>query len=53
MRIIRLRGDHDRISVFDQQGEYLYEIGKFGTGDGEFSRPQSMPGTIRLQVLKF
>jgi DNA-binding beta-propeller fold protein YncE len=35
-------GDHDRISVFDQDCKYLYEIGRFGQGDGEFSRPQSM-----------
>lgn len=35
-------GDHDRISVFDMSGKYLYEIGKFGFGDGEFSRPQSI-----------
>jgi len=35
-------GDHDRISVFDRDCRYLYEIGRFGQGDGEFSRPQSM-----------
>lgn len=35
-------GDHDRISVFDQNLNYLHEIGRFGQGDGEFSRPQSI-----------
>ena len=35
-------GDHDRIQVFDDAGNYLYEFGSFGHGDGEFSRPQSM-----------
>jgi DNA-binding beta-propeller fold protein YncE/ABC-type spermidine/putrescine transport system permease subunit II len=36
------QADHDRIQVFDMQGKYLYEFGKFGNGEGEFSRPQSM-----------
>jgi DNA-binding beta-propeller fold protein YncE len=35
-------GDNDRISVFDKDINFLYQIGKFGTGDGEFIRPQSM-----------
>ena len=35
-------GDHDRIQVFDPLGHYLYEFGRFGQGDGEFSRPQSL-----------
>src|SRR4051812_20476377 len=35
-------GDHDRISVFDRDCKYLYDIGKIGQGDGEFSRPQSI-----------
>jgi DNA-binding beta-propeller fold protein YncE len=35
-------GDHDRISVFDANDRFLYQIGSFGQGDGEFSRPQSM-----------
>jgi DNA-binding beta-propeller fold protein YncE len=35
-------GDHDRIQVFDRDAKYLYEIGRFGQGDGEFSRPQSL-----------
>jgi DNA-binding beta-propeller fold protein YncE len=35
-------GDHDRIQVFDGAGNYLFEFGRFGHGDGEFSRPQSM-----------
>ncbi len=35
-------GDHDRIQVFDMQGNYRYEFGAFGDRDGEFSRPQSI-----------
>jgi DNA-binding beta-propeller fold protein YncE len=35
-------GDNDRIQVFDPFGKYLYEFGRFGNADGEFSRPQSM-----------
>jgi len=35
-------GDNDRITVFDPDGKFLYQIGKFGQGPGEFSRPQSM-----------
>ena len=35
-------GDNDRIQVFDTAGKYLYQIGRFGQGEGEFSRPQSM-----------
>jgi DNA-binding beta-propeller fold protein YncE len=35
-------GENDRVQVFDAQLKYLYTFGKFGIGDGEFSRPQSM-----------
>lgn len=35
-------GDNDRIQVFDKSCKRLYAFGKFGNGDGEFSRPQSM-----------
>jgi len=35
-------GDNDRVSVFNQSAKFLYQIGKFGRGPGEFSRPQSM-----------
>jgi DNA-binding beta-propeller fold protein YncE len=35
-------GDNDRIQVFDAQGNYLYQFGRFGQKAGEFSRPQSM-----------
>lgn len=35
-------GDNDRIQVFDREGKYLYQFGRFGEGLGEFSRPQSM-----------
>jgi len=35
-------GDNDRIQVFDAQLHWLYQFGRFGRGDGEFSRPQSM-----------
>jgi ABC-type Fe3+ transport system permease subunit/DNA-binding beta-propeller fold protein YncE len=36
-------GDNDRVQVFDgRDGHFLYQFGKFGDGDGEFSRPQSM-----------
>lgn len=35
-------GDNDRVQVFDATGGFLYAFGKFGSGDGEFSRPQSM-----------
>jgi DNA-binding beta-propeller fold protein YncE len=38
-------GDNDRIQVFDPTTDppkLLYHFGKFGDGDGEFSRPQAM-----------
>jgi len=36
-------GDNDRIQVFDPNTlKVLRTIGKFGQGDGEFARPQSM-----------
>ena len=35
-------GDHDRVQVFDMQGNYRYAFGAFGDRDGQFSRPQSM-----------
>jgi ABC-type Fe3+ transport system permease subunit/sugar lactone lactonase YvrE len=36
-------GDNDRIQVFDPTGRRVLRIiGKFGQGDGEFCRPQSM-----------
>lgn len=35
-------GDNDRIQVFDLRGNRLYQFGRFGQGDGEFSRPQSL-----------
>jgi ABC-type Fe3+ transport system permease subunit/DNA-binding beta-propeller fold protein YncE len=36
-------GDNDRIQVFDpRDGKFLYQFGAFGSGDGQFSRPQSM-----------
>ena len=35
-------GDNARIQVFDQQGTFLYAFGRFGQGDGELTRPQSM-----------
>lgn len=35
-------GEHDRIQVFDGAANYLFEFGRFGAGDGEFSRPQSL-----------
>ena len=35
-------GDNDRVQVFDTQGKFLYTFGHFGSGNGEFSRPQSM-----------
>ena len=35
-------GDNDRIQVFSPSGDFLYQFGKFGTGDGQFARPQSM-----------
>lgn len=35
-------GDNDRVQVFTKEGKFLYAFGKFGQGDGEFSRPQSM-----------
>ena len=34
-------GGHDRIQVFSPAGEYLFEFGAFGAGEGEFDRPQS------------
>ena len=30
---------NDRIAVFNLQGEYLFDFGKEGRGDGEFTRP--------------
>ena len=36
-------GENDRIQVFDPAGQKVLRIiGRFGEGDGEFSRPQSM-----------
>ncbi|MGH7179247.1 MAG: hypothetical protein ACREJC_17855, partial [Tepidisphaeraceae bacterium] len=35
-------GDNDRIQVFDQNLNFLFSFGAFGSGDGLFSRPQSM-----------
>jgi DNA-binding beta-propeller fold protein YncE len=38
-------GDNDRVQVFDPAAnppKLLYQFGRFGNGDGEFSRPQSM-----------
>lgn len=35
-------GDNDRVQVFDQNLKFLYQFGRFGFGDGEFSRPQTM-----------
>ena len=38
-------GDNDRVQVFDPSinpPKLLYQFGKFGSGPGEFSRPQSM-----------
>lgn len=35
-------GDNDRVQVFSMEGEWLFEFGRFGQGEGEFSRPQSM-----------
>lgn len=36
-------GDNDRIQVFDPTGSRVIRtIGRFGQGDGEFSRPQSI-----------
>lgn len=38
-------GDNDRVQVFDptvNPPKLLYQFGKFGSGPGEFSRPQSM-----------
>lgn len=34
-----LDGVNNRVVVFDRQGEYLYEFGKGGSGEGEFSTP--------------
>jgi len=34
-----LDGVNNRIVVFDRIGEYLYEFGRGGSGDGEFSTP--------------
>ena len=35
-------GGNDRVQVFDAAWHKLYQFGRFGTGDGEFSRPQSI-----------
>jgi DNA-binding beta-propeller fold protein YncE len=35
-------GDNDRVQVFDGEGNFLYDFGRFGQGDGEFTRPQSL-----------
>ena len=38
-------GDNDRVQVFDpafNPPKLLYQFGRFGDGNGEFSRPQSM-----------
>ena len=35
-------GGNDRVQVFDPALNHLFDIGRFGTGDGEFSRPQSL-----------
>lgn len=35
-------GGNDRVQVFDHHWHKLYQFGRFGNGDGEFSRPQSM-----------
>lgn len=35
-------GGHDRVQVFDPQLNHLFDIGSFGQGDGQFSRPQSI-----------
>ncbi|HRK30530.1 MAG TPA: hypothetical protein PLD59_05580 [Tepidisphaeraceae bacterium] len=35
-------GDHDRIQIFDMQGNYLAQFGQFGDGEAAFSRPQSI-----------
>jgi ABC-type Fe3+ transport system permease subunit/sugar lactone lactonase YvrE len=35
-------GDNDRIQVFDRGGNFIRQFGKFGTGEGEFRRPQSL-----------
>ena len=32
----------DRVMVFDNAGEYLYDIGSEGTGDGQFSGPTGL-----------
>jgi ABC-type Fe3+ transport system permease subunit len=32
----------DRIQVFTQEGQFLFGFGEFGSGDAQFSRPQSM-----------
>ncbi|MDH3974862.1 MAG: NHL repeat-containing protein [Deltaproteobacteria bacterium] len=34
-----LDGVNNRVVVFDGQGEYLYEFGKGGSGEGEFDMP--------------
>lgn len=34
-----LDGVNNRVVVFDRLGEYLYEFGKGGSGDGEFDMP--------------
>jgi len=35
-------GGNDRVQVFDRRWRKLYQFGRFGSGDGELSRPQSM-----------
>jgi DNA-binding beta-propeller fold protein YncE len=35
-------GDNDRVQVFDGEGAFLFQFGRFGQGEGELSRPQSL-----------
>ena len=34
--------DNNCIKLFDNKGDFLYEIGKSSIGDGEFSRPTGL-----------